>query len=66
MEKYYYNKKDIMEITGYKEDKARQIIKQLNLELEELYKNENKPIYIIKSGVPIWFFKKMTGIERSE
>ena len=55
-----------MEITGYKEDKARQIIKQLNLELEELYKNENKPIYIIKSGVPILFFKKMTGIERSE
>lgn len=64
MEKYFYDKKDIMQITGYKESKAREIIKQLNLELEELYKSENKKIYIVDRGVPIWFFKKMTGIEK--
>lgn len=66
MEKFYYNTKDIMEITGYKESKAREIINKLNLELKELYEKENKPIYIIDRGVPIWFFKKMTGIEREE
>lgn len=64
MEKYFYTTEDIMEITGYKYVKARQIIKQLNLELEELYRSENKPIMIIDRGVPIWFFKKMTGIEK--
>ena len=66
MEKFYYDKNDIMEITGYKESKAREIIKQMNLELKELYEKENKTIYIIDRGVPIWFFKKMTGIERGD
>lgn len=66
MEKFYYDKNDIMKITGYKESKAREIIKQMNLELKELYERENKPIFIIDRGVPIWFFKKMTGIERNE
>lgn len=66
MEKFYYDKNDIMKITGYKESKAREIIKQMNLELKELYDRENKPIFIIDRGVPIWFFKKMTGIERNE
>lgn len=66
MEKYYYDKNDIMEITGYKESKAREIIRQLNAELKELYDRENKKIYIVDRGVPIWFFKKMTGIERND
>lgn len=66
MEKYYYTTKDVMEITGYKETKAREIITKLNNDLKEMYEKENKPIYIIDRGVPIWFFKKMTGIERSE
>lgn len=66
MEKFYYTTKDIMEITGYKESKARQIITQLNQELKELYEKENKKIYIVDRGVPIWFFKQMTGIERGE
>lgn len=66
MEKFYYNTKDIMEITGYKQSKAREIIKQLNLQLKEQYKKENKEIFIIDRGVPIWFFKQITGIERGE
>lgn len=66
MEKFYYNTKDIMEITGYKQSKAREIIKQLNLQLKEQYEKENKKILIIDRGVPIWFFKQMTGIERND
>ena len=66
MEKFYYNAKDIMEITGYKESKAREIIRQLNLQLKEQYEKENKNIFIIDRGVPIWFFKKITGIERND
>ena len=66
MEKYYYTKQDIMEITGYKSSKASEIIKELNTQLKELYKEQNKPIYIIRTGVPIWFFKQITGIERGE
>lgn len=66
MEKYYYTKQDIMEITGYGSSKASEIIKELNTQLKELYEEKNKPIYIVKKGVPIWFFKQITGIERSE
>ena len=66
MEKYYYTKKDIMEITGYKDTKAREMINKLNQMLKEQYEKENKPIYIIDRGVPIWFFKQITGIERSD
>lgn len=66
MEKFYYDKKDIMEITGYKETKALEIIHDLNNKLEEMYKEKEEPIYIIKHHIPVWFFKKITGIERND
>jgi len=66
MEKFYYDKKDIMEITGYKETKALEIIHDLNIKLEEMYKEKEEPIYIIKHHIPVWFFKKITGIERND
>lgn len=66
MEKFYYDKKDIMEITGYKETKALEIIHDLNSKLEEMYKEKEEPIYIIKHHIPVWFFKKITGIERND
>lgn len=66
MEKFYYNSKDIMEITGYKESKAKNIIRELNLRLAERYKEQDKEILLIKNGVPIWFFKEMMGIERND
>lgn len=66
MEKFYYNSKDIMEITGYKESKARGIIRELNAKLEERYKEQNKEILTLRNGVPIWFFKEIMGIERND
>lgn len=63
MEKSFYTVKDIQRISGYSESKSYNIIKQLNIKLEERFKNQNKPIFILKGRIPIWFFEEMTGMK---
>lgn len=64
MEKFYYDVHDLEEITGYKQSKCSQIIKELNIELENYLKSKNRIAYIIAGRIPIWFFQEATGIER--
>lgn len=62
--KNFYDVNDVMTITGYTKSKAYDIIKQMNIELEKMYKAENKKIFIFKGKIPIWYFEECTGMRR--
>lgn len=53
----FYTVEDIQKITGLKKSKCYEIIKTLNMELE------NKKIKIISGKVPKQYFKKCYGLE---
>lgn len=62
--KNFYDVNDVVAITGYSQSKSYGIIKQMNKELKEKYKRENKNLITFKGRVPIWYFEECTGIKR--
>lgn len=62
MEKLFYSVKDVAEITGYSRNKSYDIIKKLNTELREKFKNkENKPLIFDGKINKEYFDKRIKG-----
>lgn len=62
--KNFYDVNDVVAITGYSQSKSYDIIKQMNKELKEKYKRENKNLITFRGRVPIWYFEECTGMKR--
>ncbi len=63
MEKLFYSAKDVSEITGYSKNKSYDIIRKLNNELKEKFKDkENKPL-IFDGKINKEYFDKRIQIE---
>lgn len=62
--KNFYDVNDVVSITGYSQSKSYDIIKQMNKELKEKYKKENKNLITFRGKVPIWYFEECTGMKR--
>lgn len=62
MEKLFYSAKDIAEITGYSKNKSYDIIRKLNTELREKFKNkEIKPLIFDGKINKEYFDKRIKG-----
>lgn len=62
MEKLFYSAKDVAEITGYSRNKSYDIIKKLNTELREKFKNkEIKPLIFDGKINKEYFDKRIKG-----
>ena len=62
MEKLFYSAKDVAEITGYSKNKSYDIIKKLNTELREKFKNkEIKPLIFDGKINKEYFDKRIKG-----
>ena len=63
MEKLFYSAKDVSEITGYSRNKSYDIIRKLNNELKEKFKDkENKPL-IFDGKINKEYFDKRIQVE---
>ena len=58
----YYNAKDIMQITGVKQNKAYEIIRQLQAQFYKKYPNA----IFIKGKIIKWYFDEVMGIKEEE
>lgn len=58
----YYTVTDVMEITGTKQNKAYEIIRQL----WKKYKRKYPEAIFIQGKIPKWYFDKVMGLEREE
>ena len=66
MKKVFYDVNDLIEMTGYKSSKCSEIIRELNIRLEERYKEKGKEIITFKGRIPIWYFDEITSINKNE
>ncbi len=57
----YYNVQDIMEITGCKQNKAYEIIRELNKQ----YKKKFPDSIFIQGKIPKWYFNEAMGLNNS-
>lgn len=58
----YYDAKDIMEITGAKQNKAYEIIRNLN----KKYKQKFPDCELLQGKVPKWWFYETMGLKEKE
>lgn len=58
MEKLFYSAKDIAEITGYSKNKSYDIIRKLNTELKEKFKNKKIQPLIFDGKINKEYFDK--------
>lgn len=58
----YYNVTQVMEITGVKENKAYQIIRELN----KTFKRKFPDSISIQGKIPKWFFDECMGQKKTE
>ncbi len=58
----YYNVTQVMEITGVKENKAYQIIRELN----KTFKRRFPDSISIQGKIPKWFFNECMGQKKTE
>lgn len=64
MESKYYSAKDICQLTGYSESKAYDLIRDINIEIKEVYKDKPKqeqPLFL-RGRVLKSYFDKKVGI----
>lgn len=62
MESKYYTAKDICQMTGFKENKAYEIIRQMNVEIKEISKDkpkEKQPLILEGRVLKSYFDRKM-------
>ncbi len=58
----YYGVKDVMEITGAKQTKCYDIIRELNKQ----YKKKFPEAIMIQGQVPQWYFEEAMGFKEKE
>ena len=62
MEKTFYTAKDIQELTGFARSKAYDIIKTLNIEIKEKYKDSQNPPLLFAGRINKEYFDKRMKI----
>lgn len=62
MEKKFYTVKEVAEITGYSQNKAYDVIRQLNIKIKEQYPNEKERPIIFPGRINKEYFDKKMQI----
>lgn len=63
MEKLFYTAQDLADMLGYSKDKAYRIIKDMNSQLKEKAKQENKEVLVFSGRINKEYFDKRIKVE---